>query len=554
MTLQPSFSTSFWGDHNKGLEVLLVRMKQGKHLSEEVHAMLKERSSMEEDYGKRLSKLAKTFNPRDELGTLRESLDVVRLELERSARAHLDLANELRAKLEKPLHEFITTQSGLRKSHQRVLEKHLSSRTAQENLVMKYKERYEARSLEASQMYLMAMQGGNSKEAEKIRAKYEKTLTQSKQYEQDYRSGVDRYGDIHRNWQADMTAACIDYQKMEEDRFQFIRGNIWNYTNFLSGICVAEDESCERIRVSLEKCDFAKDLALFLGRYSTGSEIPKPLSYIPFMEGSVSSGIVGGGPGNALVTQAYSPTPPLSSTASRPSSIMGVFSSIGAGFTSARASISASSAPQNAAANTSTHTTPSASLSYASVSAEGNLTLGHDRHGSNSTSSFSGGMHLPSYDPNLAAFDNPHTQLALAQTMEREKANGRLVGRNGGDPYGNMPPLLSSSLAPTSHHAYGTNGAAGESAAAVVYGDTGSYPTFHYHPFDVPESVQILFSVRALYDYDSGAPEELTVLKGQVIPVIATHEDGWWEGLGSEDGKRRKGLFPSNFTESIILQ
>jgi hypothetical protein len=54
-----------------------------------------------------------------------------------------------------------------------------------------------------------------------------------------------------------------------------------------------------------------------------------------------------------------------------------------------------------------------------------------------------------------------------------------------------------------------------------------------------------------LFDYQSQAREELTIIKDQLIPVIATHEDGWWEGLSIEDGKRRKGLFPSNFTEHV---
>lgn len=44
------------------------RMRQGKHVCEEVHAMLKERASIEEEYGKRLGKLAKTFSPKEEIG------------------------------------------------------------------------------------------------------------------------------------------------------------------------------------------------------------------------------------------------------------------------------------------------------------------------------------------------------------------------------------------------------------------------------------------------------------------------------------------------------
>eukprot|EP00842_Homolaphlyctis_polyrhiza_P001312 jgi/Hompol1/2181/HPOL_002855-RA len=112
-------------------------------------------------------------------------------------------------------------------------------------------------------LFQLVRQGVNSKEADKLRARYEKTQTQARQCETDYRASVDRLAEIHR-----------DYQKMEEDRFQCIRGYIWNYTNFLSGLCVAEDESCERIRVSLEKCDFEKDMAMFLERNATGSDIP----------------------------------------------------------------------------------------------------------------------------------------------------------------------------------------------------------------------------------------------------------------------------------------
>jgi hypothetical protein len=48
--------------------------------------------------------------------TLRNSLDVVKAELESSARAHLDIANEIRLQLEKPSNDFLTTQSTVRKN------------------------------------------------------------------------------------------------------------------------------------------------------------------------------------------------------------------------------------------------------------------------------------------------------------------------------------------------------------------------------------------------------------------------------------------------------
>jgi hypothetical protein len=75
--------------------------------------------------------------------------------------------------------------------------------------------------------------------------------------------------------------------------------------------------------------------------------------------------------------------------------------------------------------------------------------------------------------------------------------------------------------------------------------------TFLYDPYDVPDTIAVLFTVRVLYDYQSCAREELSIFKDQLIPVTATHEDGWWEGIVVEKGRRRKGLFPSNFTEHI---
>jgi hypothetical protein len=51
--------------------------------------------------------------------------------------------------------------------------------------------------------------------------------------------------------------------------------------------------------------------------------------------------------------------------------------------------------------------------------------------------------------------------------------------------------------------------------------------TFLYDPFEVQDKTTILFSVKVLYDYKGQAREELDIEKDQVIPVVATHEDGF---------------------------
>jgi hypothetical protein len=101
-------------------------------------------------------------------------------------------------------------------------------------------------------------------------------------------SSCDRLAEIQTKWESDMSLCCNvywltkDYQKLEQDRFQFLRTHLWNLTNFISGACVLDDESCERTRCALEKCDFQLDLSAFIELRATGTEIPPPLAYVPF--------------------------------------------------------------------------------------------------------------------------------------------------------------------------------------------------------------------------------------------------------------------------------
>jgi hypothetical protein len=56
--------------------------------------------------------------------------------------------------------------------------------------------------------------------------------------------------------------------------------------------------------------------------------------------------------------------------------------------------------------------------------------------------------------------------------------------------------------------------------------------------------------VRVLYDYDATIPEELSLRTGDILAVLHTRDDGWWEGNLLDDYRGpMRGLFPSNFTE-----
>lgn len=62
------FCNAFWGTAEGGVDVLFARMRGAGRTVEELRAFWKERASIEEDYSKRLSKLAKQVLGRDEIG------------------------------------------------------------------------------------------------------------------------------------------------------------------------------------------------------------------------------------------------------------------------------------------------------------------------------------------------------------------------------------------------------------------------------------------------------------------------------------------------------
>ena len=54
-----------------------------------------------------------------------------------------------------------------------------------------------------------------------------------------------------------------------------------------------------------------------------------------------------------------------------------------------------------------------------------------------------------------------------------------------------------------------------------------------------------------MYDYDAEMEEELSFKEGQVISVLGTNLDGWWDGEITEGTSVKRGQFPSNFTEPL---
>lgn len=125
-------------------------------------------------------------------------------------------------------------------------------------------------------------------EERKNKAKLEKTQIQMASTSNEYESAVKCLEETTGRWNRDWKLACDKFQDLEEERLDFTKSSLWTFANIASTVCVSDDASCEKIRLSLEGCEVEKDITSFIQDRGTGQEIPDPPKYINFCRGDIN--------------------------------------------------------------------------------------------------------------------------------------------------------------------------------------------------------------------------------------------------------------------------
>ena len=125
-------------------------------------------------------------------------------------------------------------------------------------------------------------------EERRNKAKLEKTQISVATSNTEYESAVKLLEETTARWNREWKAAADKFQDLEEERLDFTKSSLWTFANIASTVCVSDDASCEKIRLSLEKMDVEKDIIFFIKDRGTGQEIPDPPKYINFCRGDVN--------------------------------------------------------------------------------------------------------------------------------------------------------------------------------------------------------------------------------------------------------------------------
>ncbi|KAI0004428.1 hypothetical protein F4779DRAFT_630376 [Xylariaceae sp. FL0662B] len=281
-----SFANNFWGKDDAGVGPLLDRMASAKQTNDELRSFYGARASIEEEYARKLMSLCRKSLGSHEMGTLKTSLDTVRGELESMAKQHSGIAAQMKTELEEPLAAFAGGMKERRKIIQHTVEKLLKIKIQQTQAVNKTRDRYEQECLKIKG-YLAQGHMVMGQEERKNKAKLEKTQISLATSNTEYENAVKALEDTTARWNREWKAAADKFQDLEEERLDFTKGSLWTFANVSSTVCVSDDASCEKIRLSLEKMDVEKDIINFISERGTGQEIPDPPKYINFCRGDV---------------------------------------------------------------------------------------------------------------------------------------------------------------------------------------------------------------------------------------------------------------------------
>ncbi|CAO3610878.1 unnamed protein product [Mucor fragilis] len=277
-----NFKDAFWDDQNKGVEILSSRLRKSKDTCEELKKLYQLRASIEQDYGERLLKLAQTTRIGEfEEHSFAETLSRIPSALETTARAHIDLAQQLQDHLEVPLDGFLKDQRDVRKMQQQHVENSKQLKNLHEADVARAKDYClsEYNKLRSMEAYRCELGSGSTEEIAKIEKEIDEQKRMVAVADQVYRRSVDNFNSVNDKWINDWSSTADVYQEMEVKRISYLRSTLWSFANMMTITFSIDEECCDRIRTALEITDVQKDVTAFVQRYGTGNRMPAPMQY-----------------------------------------------------------------------------------------------------------------------------------------------------------------------------------------------------------------------------------------------------------------------------------
>ncbi|XP_017020233.1 F-BAR domain only protein 2 isoform X2 [Drosophila kikkawai] len=272
------FNDYFWGEKNNGYDVLYHNMKFGLVASKELSEFLREKSNIEEQNSKMMSKLA------HKAGTLNSTFapvwTILRTSAEKLSTLHLQMVQKL-TELVKDVAKYADE---LHKKHKSVKEEESQTLECVQAIqtstvaVQKLRDLYAAK---VQELEKLRKDNGSHKDAEKLESKLKKL-------QEEYKALLDKHNPIKNEFERRMTQTCKRFQEIEEVHLRQMKEFLSTYLEMLQNNHdmvgqVHSDFKRQFVDMSVDKL-----LEQFVLNKYTGLEKPEmpELEYVALSSGS----------------------------------------------------------------------------------------------------------------------------------------------------------------------------------------------------------------------------------------------------------------------------
>ncbi|CAH1103640.1 unnamed protein product [Psylliodes chrysocephalus] len=219
------FNDYFWGEKNNGFDVLYHNMKFGLAASKEFAEFLREKSNIEENNSKLLSKLAKQAGSCCVHGTFAPLWQVLKTSAEKLSALHMQMVQKV-TDLVKEVSKYADE---LHKKHKLVKDEESGTLEAVQAMqavtlnVQKSRDTYTQRALELEKL---RKESNSAKEIEKAEIKLKKA-------QEDYKSFVDKYSSVKDDFEKKMSVTCKNFQEIEVNHLMHMKEFLNKYAEVI---------------------------------------------------------------------------------------------------------------------------------------------------------------------------------------------------------------------------------------------------------------------------------------------------------------------------------
>ncbi|XP_032593634.1 F-BAR domain only protein 2 isoform X6 [Drosophila grimshawi] len=219
------FNDYFWGEKNNGFDVLYHNMKFGLVASKELSEFLREKSNIEEQNSKMMSKLAHKAST----GTLNSTFAPVWTILRTSAEKLSTLHMQMVQKLTELVKDVAKYADELHKKHKCVKEEESQTLECVQAIqtstvaVQKLRDLYASKVVELEKL---RKDNGSHKDAEKLESKLKKL-------QEDYKALLDKHNPIKNEFERRMSQTCKRFQEIEEVHLRQMKEFLSTYLEML---------------------------------------------------------------------------------------------------------------------------------------------------------------------------------------------------------------------------------------------------------------------------------------------------------------------------------